>query len=77
MCIRDRGDHFVHYNMPGAAVNVYIYGFLRDISFAYPAGFEMEAIGGKQAVAAFNYCTVVSVINKLPFMQYLVSPSSM
>ena len=40
------GDHLVEYNVPGSALNLYVYGFLREISFAYPAGFEMEAIGG-------------------------------
>ena len=40
------GDHKVAYNMPGAAMMLCMYGFLREISFAYPAGFEMQAIGG-------------------------------
>ena len=47
-----KGDHLVNYNMPGTAVNVFIYGFLREISFAYPAGFEMQAIGGKQLLCS-------------------------
>ena len=41
------GDHQVSYNVSGAAINLFAYGFLREISFAYPAGFEMQAIGGK------------------------------
>ena len=40
------GNHLVEYSMPGSALNLHVYGFLREISFAYPAGFEMEAIGG-------------------------------
>ena len=41
-----RGDHLVQYDMPGSVLNLFVYGFLRELSFAYPAGFEMEAIGG-------------------------------
>lgn len=41
------GDHEVVYNVSGAAMMLYVYGFLREISFAYPAGFEMQAIGGR------------------------------
>ena len=33
------------FNKPSAAMNAYVYGFEREISFAYPAGFEMEPIG--------------------------------
>ena len=40
------GDHEVAYNMPGAAMMLCMYGFVREASFAYPAGFEMQAIGG-------------------------------
>ena len=40
------GDHQVNYNVPGAAMNLFVYGFLREISFGYPTGFEMESIGG-------------------------------
>ena len=40
------GSHQVNYNMPGAAMNLFVYGFLREISFGYPTGFEMEPIGG-------------------------------
>ena len=40
------GDHEVVYNMPGAAMMLYMYGFVREASFAYPARFEMQAIGG-------------------------------
>ncbi len=40
------GDHQVTYNIPGAAMMLYMYGFMRETSFAYPAGFEMQAIGG-------------------------------
>ena len=46
----DRGDHLVQFDMPGSALNLFIYGFLREISFAYPAGFEMEAIGGNELI---------------------------
>ena len=41
------GSHEVRYDMAGAGMNLFVYGFLREISFAYPAGFEMQAIGGK------------------------------
>ena len=41
------GDHQVNYNVSGAGMNLFVYGFLREISFGYPTGFEMEAIGGK------------------------------
>ena len=41
------GSHEVKYNISGAAMNLFVYGFLREISFAYPAGFEMQAIGGR------------------------------
>ena len=40
------GSHQVLYNMPGAAMNLFVYGFLREISFGYPTGFEMQPIGG-------------------------------
>ena len=40
------GDHQMSYNLSGAAMNLFVYGFLREISFAYPTGFEMEAVGG-------------------------------
>ena len=40
------GDHEVAYNIPGAAMMLCMYGFVREASFAYPAGFEMQAIGG-------------------------------
>ena len=33
------------FDKPSAAMNAYVYGFEREISFAYPAGFEMEPIG--------------------------------
>ena len=35
------------FNKPSAAMNAYVYGFESKISFAYPAGFEMEPIGCK------------------------------
>jgi hypothetical protein len=41
------GSHQVNYNMSGAAMNLFVYGFLREISFGYPAGFEMQSVGGK------------------------------
>ena len=41
------GDHQVSYDVSGAAMNLFVYGFTREISFAYPAGFEMQPIGGK------------------------------
>ncbi len=41
------GSHQVNYNMSGAAMNLFVYGFLREISFGYPTGFEMESVGGK------------------------------
>ena len=41
------GSHQVNYNMCGAAMNLFVYGFLREISFGYSTGFEMEPIGGK------------------------------
>ena len=40
------GSHQVNYNMSGAAMNLFVYGFLHNISFGYPTGFEMEAVGG-------------------------------
>ena len=46
-----KGDHLVQYDKSEAAVNVYTYGIIRELSFAYPAGFEMEAIGGKQLLS--------------------------
>ena len=41
------GSHQVNYNMSGAAMNLFVYGFLREISFGYPTGFEMQSVGGK------------------------------
>jgi hypothetical protein len=41
------GNHLVTYNIPGAAMMLYMYGFKRESSVAYPAGFEMQAIGGR------------------------------
>jgi len=35
------------FDKPSAAMNAYVYGFEKKISFAYPAGFEMEPIGCK------------------------------
>jgi len=35
------------FDKPSAAMNAYVYGFETEISFAYPAGFEMEPIGCK------------------------------
>ena len=43
------GNHQVNYNVPGAAINLFVYGFLDQISFGYPTGFEMQPIGGKLA----------------------------
>ena len=40
------GDHEVRYDIPGAAMLLYVYGISREKSFGYPAGFEMQAIGG-------------------------------
>ena len=41
------GDHQLSYKVPRAAMSLFVYGFFREISFAYPAGFEMQPIGGK------------------------------
>ena len=41
------GDHKVTYNISGAAMMLYVYGIQRENSFGYPAGFEMQAIGGR------------------------------
>ena len=41
------GSHEVRYDMAGAGMNLFVYGFQLEASFAYPAGFEMQAIGGK------------------------------
>ena len=41
------GNHLVEYNKLGATVNLLVYGFLGEYSFGYPAGFELEGIGGK------------------------------
>ena len=35
------------FDKPSAAMNAYVAGFEREISFAYPAGFEMQPIGCK------------------------------
>jgi hypothetical protein len=43
------GDHQVNYNVPGAAMNLFVYGFLDQISFGYPTGFEMQPIGGDRS----------------------------
>ena len=40
------GNHRVEYDRPGAAMNLFLYGFFEEISFGYPAGFELEAVGG-------------------------------
>ena len=52
------GDHQVSYNVSGAAMNLFVYGILREISFAYPAGFEMEAIGGKLLYMYYLYAVL-------------------
>ena len=44
------GNHLVEYNKLGATVNLLVYGFLGEYSFGYPAGFELEGIGGKWAI---------------------------
>ena len=41
------GDHEVAYNISGAAMMLNVYGIQRENSFGYPAGFEMQAIGGR------------------------------
>ena len=41
------GIHLVRYNMPATAFSLYVYGFAREISYGYPAGFRLEPIGGK------------------------------
>ena len=41
------GNHLVEYNKPGATVNLLVYGIYIEGSFGYPAGFELEGIGGK------------------------------
>jgi len=41
------GSSTLVFDKPSAAMNAYAYGFEREISFAYPAGFEMEPIGCK------------------------------
>ena len=41
------GSHQVNYNMSGAAMNLFVYGFHREISFSYSTGFEMQSVGGK------------------------------
>ena len=40
------GSHVVEYDRPGAAMNLFLYGFFEEISFGYPAGFELQGIGG-------------------------------
>ena len=47
----------MQYNKSAAGLNVIVYGFSRENSFAYPAGFKMELIGpeGKQAYS----CNVI------------------
>ena len=40
------GDHQVSYDKPGAGMNLFVYGFFREISFGYPTGFEVQAVGG-------------------------------
>ena len=53
------GDHEVAYNVSGAAMMISVYGIRREDSFGYPAGFEMQAIGGKYV--SFSNCTLNSV----------------
>ena len=60
------GDHEVTYNIPGAAMMMYMYGFLRETSFGHPAGIEMQAIGGIHG-------TVVSIV---AVFTYLICSSS-
>lgn len=40
------GDRLLQYNVLASTMSMYVYGFLRENSFAYPAGFEMKAIAG-------------------------------
>ena len=44
------GSHVVEYDRPGAAMNLFLYGFFEEISFGYPAGFELQGIGGMRVI---------------------------
>ena len=52
------GDHLVSYDKSGAAMNLFVYGFHREISFGYPTGFEMQPIGGKLLMV--NLCKQIA-----------------
>ena len=41
------GDSTLIFNDPSGGMNVYTYGFGREVSYGYPGGFQMEAIGCK------------------------------
>ena len=41
------GDHQLSYKVRGAAMSLFVYGFHSEESFGYPAGSEMQAIGGR------------------------------
>jgi len=46
------------FDKPSAAMNAYVYGFETELSFAYPAGFEMEPIGCTFKCSYAQICSI-------------------
>ena len=60
--ITGTSEHTIVYDGgPGSSMNVYVYGFLTEISYAYPAGMEMQPIGRK-----LRLCIQLYIFNSHP-----------
>ena len=65
------GDHEVTYNISGAAMMLYVYGIQREISFGSPAGFEMQAIGGRCSTLEIAIAIICIFIQHLEFLSLM------
>ena len=65
------GDHEVTYNISGAAMMLYVYGIQREISFGCPAGFEMQAIGGRCSTLEIAITIMCIFIQHLEFLSLM------
>ena len=67
--ITGTGEHTIVYDGgPGSSMHVYVYGFLREISYGYPAGMEMQPIGRKLrlCIQLHNYISMHSIATQYP-----------
>ena len=63
------GDQEVRFDLPGAAMLLLVYGISREKSFAYPAGFEMQGIGGR--LYFIEKCALFVAISFIQCLKFL------